>query len=95
MPVVGGKKWAVLTCDKRIRYNELERDKIIQHGIREFVFTSGNLSGAEMGEILKIAGREMERLFSEYPPPFIACVSRSGNVAIRYDKSGATHVRKK
>jgi PIN domain-containing protein len=39
-----------LTSDKRIRYNQLERDKIVHYRIREFVFTSGNLSGAMMGE---------------------------------------------
>src|SRR5262249_35734599 len=41
LPVVGQQKWVVLTQDKRIRFNELERAKIIEHGIRQFVFTSG------------------------------------------------------
>ena len=95
LSVVGRNRWAVLTCDKRIRYNQLERDKVLQHGIREFVFSSGNLSGPMMGEILKIAGRKMESLFSEYPPPFIAYISQSGNVAVRYDKGGSVHARTK
>jgi len=37
LPVVGNEKWAVLTSDKRIRFNELERAKIIEHGIRPFL----------------------------------------------------------
>src|SRR5260370_9641376 len=48
LPVVGNAGWAVLTCDKRIRYNQLEREKIIEHRIREFVFTSGVVHPANL-----------------------------------------------
>jgi PIN like domain len=88
LPVVGRAGWAVLTCDKRIRYNQLEREKIVEYGIREFVFTSGNLSGKEMGDILKKALPKMKKLFDEYPAPFIATISKSGNVVVRFDKRG-------
>jgi PIN like domain len=88
LPVVGNAGWAVLTCDKRIRYNQLEREKIIEHGIREFVFTSGNLNGAQMGEILKKALPSMRRVFHEYPAPFIATISKAGLVTVRFDKNG-------
>ena len=63
LPTVGERRWALLTSDKNIRYNQLEREKIVQHGIREFVFASGNLSGAMMGEILAKALPKMKRLF--------------------------------
>ena len=95
LPEVGKEKWALLTADKRIRYNQLERDKIVQYGIREFVFTSGNLSGAMMGEILKVAIPRMRKLFAEVPPPFIACISQSGNVEVRFNKYGSLHDREK
>lgn len=95
LPVVGRNRWAVLTCDKRIRYNSLERDKIMQHGIREFVFASGNLSGTMMGDILKVAGAHMQKLFAEYTGPFIAAISQSGNVTVRWDKDGSVHARGK
>jgi hypothetical protein len=95
LPVVGQKRWAVLTCDKRIRYNQLEREKIMEHGIREFVFTSGNLNGETMGSILKIAASKMQRLFAQYPPPFIATISQSGSVTVRYDKDGAVDAKAK
>jgi len=95
LPVVGEKRWALLTSDKNIRYNQLEREKIVQFGIRDFVFASGNLSGAMMAEILAVALPKMKRLFRTYPPPFIAYLSQSGNVEVRFDKSGSTHARKK
>ncbi len=88
LPVVGREGWAVLTCDKRIRYNQLEREKIIEHGIREFVFTSGNLGGVQMGEILKKAIPSMKKTFFEYPAPFIATISKAGLVTVRFDKDG-------
>jgi PIN like domain len=94
LPTVGEKHWALLTSDKNIRYNQLEREKIIQYRIREFVFASGNLSGEMMGEILARALPKMERLFRDYPPPFIAYLSQSGNVEVRYDADGSIHGRR-
>jgi hypothetical protein len=91
LQVVGKERWIILTCDKRIRYNQLERNRIMQYGIREFVFTSGNLSGAMMGEILKKAVPAMQKLCATHPPPFIATISQAGNVTVRWDKGGSAH----
>lgn len=41
LPVAGEERWAVLTADKRIRFNELEIAQVIDHGVRQFVFSSG------------------------------------------------------
>jgi PIN like domain len=94
LPIVGEMRWALLTSDKNIRYNQLERKKIVQYGIREFVFATGNLSGLMMAEILTKAVPKMKRLFNSYPPPFIAYLSQSGKVEVRYDKGGSIHDRK-
>ena len=48
----------LLTKDKRIRYNELEKTAVLRHGVREFYFSSGNYSGTEMAEMLIDALRE-------------------------------------
>jgi hypothetical protein len=95
LPVVGQKRWVVLTSDKRIRFNQLEREQVIAHGVREFVFSSGNLNGVMMGEILKVAMPRMQKIFAEQEAPFIACITQSGNVEVRYDKDGSVHKRKK
>jgi hypothetical protein len=95
LPVVGEKRWALLTSDKSIRYNQLEKEKIIQYKIREFVFASGNLSGAMMGEALGKALPKMKRLFAEYGEVFIAYLSQSGTVEVRFDEYGSVHDRKK
>ncbi len=73
----------LLTKDKRIRYNELEKAAVRQHKIREFYFSSGNYSGAEMAEMLVDALRDMVRIFRKQKPPFIASISKSGKAEIR------------
>jgi hypothetical protein len=60
-----------------------------------FVFSSGNLSGAMMGDILKIAIPRMQEIFYVQEAPFVAGVTQSGNVEVRFDQNGPVHRRKK
>ena len=83
LPLVGEKGWVLLTKDKRIRYNELEKAAVHEHKIREFYFSSGNYSGAEMAGILLTALRDMVRIFRRQKPPFIASIAGSGKVSLR------------
>jgi hypothetical protein len=54
LPLVGSKGWVLLTADKRIRYNFLEKHALEEHAVREFVFTSGNMSGQDMAAALEL-----------------------------------------
>jgi PIN domain-containing protein len=83
LPLVGKNGWALLTKDKRIRFNELERAAVVTHRVREFYFTSGNYSGAEMAEILVGALPEMIKSCQKHQPPFIASISKAGKVTLR------------
>jgi hypothetical protein len=49
---VGLEGWVLLTTDKRIRYNFLEKRALEENAVREFVFTSGNMSGQDMAAAL-------------------------------------------
>jgi hypothetical protein len=51
--------------------------------VREFYFTSGNFSGAEMAALLVLALPEMIRVCTKYRPPFIASLTKAGHVYIR------------
>ena len=73
----------LLTKDKRIRYNELERAAIRQYKVREFYFSSGNYSGTEMAEMLVSSLRDMIRIYQKHAPPFIASITKSGKVNLR------------
>jgi hypothetical protein len=67
----------------------------MDHGVREFVFTSGNLNAEMMGELLKIAMPKIRKIVAEQEAPFIACISQSGGVVVRYDKNGPIASRSK
>ncbi len=60
LPFVAERGWIVLTKDKRNRYNELERDAVRRHRVREFYFGSGNFNGAEMALALLDAVSQMK-----------------------------------
>jgi len=74
----------LLTKDKKIRFNELEKRAIQRNRVREFYFASGNYSGAEMAEMLVVALSDIARFCRRYEPPFIASISKTGNVGLRF-----------
>ena len=84
--MIGSKRWALLTGDKRIRYNLLEKHALQIHAVREFVFTSGNMSGQDMAAALELALGKMQRLCRKIEPPFVASITRAGEVHLRWPK---------
>lgn len=95
LPFVAERAWVVLTKDKRNRYNELERDAVRRHRVREFYFGSGNFTGAEMAQALEKAIPEMKRISRTFTPPVVGSITRSGVVTVVYDEHGSTHERRK
>ena len=85
LPFVGEKGWVLITKDKRIRFNELEKSAVLRYKVREFYFSSGNYSGAEMAEILIANLRDMLRVYRRHVAPFIASITRSGRVSVRLE----------
>jgi len=86
LPLVGKNGWVLLTADKRIRYNLLEKRALDKNRVREFVFASGNMSGQEMAEALEQGIRKMFRMCSRIDPPFVAALTRSGEVHLCWPK---------
>jgi hypothetical protein len=86
LPLVGTNRWILLTADKRIRYNFIEKTALTQNNVREFVFTSGNMSGHEMAAALEFAIPKMQRLCRNSAPPFVASITRLGEVHLRWPK---------
>ena len=76
----------MLTCDKQIRYNLLEKRALERHAVREFAFVSGNLSGREMADALEAALPKMQRMCGRLRPPFVAAITRGGEVHVRWPK---------
>jgi|HubBroStandDraft_3_1064219.scaffolds.fasta_scaffold308682_1 hypothetical protein len=86
LPLVGSRGWVLLTTDKRIRYNFLEKQALEEHAVREFVFTSGNMSGQDMAAALELAFPKMRRLCRKRKPPFVASITRLGDVNLLWPK---------
>jgi len=88
LPFVGEKGWLLVTKDKRIRFNELEKAAVLRNHVREFYFSSGNYSGAEMAVMLVQALPGMAKLCRKHDPPFIASITKNGNVNLRFPTAG-------
>jgi predicted nuclease of predicted toxin-antitoxin system len=86
LPVVGQRRWIVLTKDTQIRYRALERAALMQAGGRAFVLTAGNLSAREMAEVFIKALPAIRRFVANHQPPFIAKVTRSSTVSMVINK---------
>jgi len=76
----------LVTADKRIRYNLLEKRALKENSVREFVFASGNMSGQDMAGALELALSKMRRLCRRLQPPFVATITRAGEVHVRWPK---------
>ena len=83
LPRVGRLGWCLLTTDKRIRKRPLERAAVRENAVRMFYFANNDASGQQMGETLRRALPEMQKLVLEQKPPFIASINRAGEVRIR------------
>jgi hypothetical protein len=55
--------------------------------VREFVFASGNMSGQEMAAALELAVKKMRNLCRRITPPFVASITRGGEVHLRWPKA--------
>lgn len=71
----------MITADKKQRVRPLERKLIVQFKVREFVFTSGEIGN--VGDLLVKARRKMRNLCSKNEGPFVASISKNGNIAVR------------
>jgi hypothetical protein len=78
LPFPGKNGWAVLTKDKAQRFTPLEKAKIVEHSLKIFAFSSGNLNGADMAALLKTNLRRLDKLARKQPTPFVASISKNG-----------------
>jgi hypothetical protein len=82
LPVVGAKKWIVLTKDKAIRRREVEIDALIAAGVGAFFLTSGQSTGKENAKSFVAALPKMLKIVAKRTRPFVATISEGGNLAI-------------
>lgn len=80
LPVIGERRWVLLTKDKNIRKNQLEVDAILNAGVRAFVLTAANLHRDDMARLICGAMRKVYRICRQRGP-FIFNITGSGIVS--------------
>jgi hypothetical protein len=83
---IGIRGWLCLTKDIKIGRNALQRLWVAKHGVKLFVFMSGNMTGQEMGESVANALGRIWRTANREKPPFIAKVYAAGQVRLWKDR---------
>ncbi len=79
----GKKGWIVVTRDERIRYRVAEMQALRRAKVRAFVLTAqGNLRAEMLAENFLKALSKLRRVVEEQDPPFVAKISRSGDVTV-------------
>ena len=73
---VGQRGWIVLTKDKNISKNHLERLAVASASIKMFILASQDLSGSDMAAIFLEAIVAMQDFVRKHPAPFIAKIYR-------------------
>jgi predicted nuclease of predicted toxin-antitoxin system len=77
---VGRRGWVVITKDQRIRYRAIEREALINAGVRAFIFMSGNVAFSDMAEIIAKTLPRIEKFIRINKPPFIAGIYRDASI---------------
>src|SRR5262245_39901932 len=84
LPDIGKRGWVLLTKDKRMRFRYAEILAIVNHGVRAFVLTGGNMKATDMAQSFLAAMPKMKRILAKTRTPFVASVTRAGDVTIVY-----------
>jgi predicted nuclease of predicted toxin-antitoxin system len=82
LKTVGPSGWVVLTKDQRLRYRPLAIAALRASQARVFVLTVGNLRGTEIAAVFLAALPRIVKILQSRPGPFVARVSRSGQITV-------------
>ncbi len=79
---VGRRGWVVLTKDKNIRVNAIERAALVRASVACFMLGRGDLTGAAMGRAFVDALPRMRRVLRRYDVPLAASVTAQAGVRV-------------
>lgn len=82
LPVVAKRGWVVLTKDKNIRRNELERIAIVQSHASVFMLGRGDLTAETMARIFIEALPSMRRALRRFGPALVVSVTALGHARV-------------
>lgn len=79
---VGQRGWVALSKDNKVRYRDTERAAVISAKVAYFIFRGLNMRGDEIGAVLAKALPAIQRVLKKNQRPFIATISRNGEVKV-------------
>jgi len=83
LAAAGKNNWIVITRDERIRYRVAEKQAIRRAKVRAFVLAAqGHLRAEMLAENFLKALSKIRRTVNAQKPPFIAKISRGGDVTV-------------
>jgi hypothetical protein len=91
----GKNNWVVLSKDKNIKKNLLERQALFNAGVAAFFLTSGGFNAEETAQALIKALKRIANLIQSQQKPFIARINSEGEVKLWIDHKGNDHLAKK
>ena len=82
LQAVGARGWVVLSKDKNIRYRGAEKAAVAGAKVALFIFRGGSMRGDEIAHSIAYALPKILRLVRLKSRPFIATISKSGDVKL-------------
>lgn len=82
LQAVGARGWVVLSKDKNIRYRGAEKAAVAGAEVALFIFRGGSMRGAEIAQAIASALPKMLRMVRTQSRPFIASISKAGQVSL-------------
>jgi PIN like domain len=84
----GENDWVVISGDKNIKRNSIEKTALLNSGVAAFFFTSGGITKEKQLEIIQKGLRRIFNILDSQRKPFIARLDKEGNVEIWMNHSG-------
>jgi PIN like domain len=84
----GENDWVVISGDKKIKRNSIEKTALLNTGLAAFFFTSNELTEEKRIEIISKGLKRIANILSTHQKPFIARLDKEGKVEIWINHKG-------
>ncbi len=91
----GNRNWVVISSDKAIKKNVLEKQSLMESKLASFFFTSAEITTEQQIEIVKKGLKRIANVIISNKKPFIARLDREGGVEIWINHKGEDLIAKK
>ncbi len=91
----GEKKWIIVSGDKAIKKNSLEKQAIMFAKVAAFFFTSNSISSKKQAEAFTIALPAIQKLIVNQEKPFIARIYPNGTLELWLNHNGEDCIQQK